>query len=120
MIYSKKILILFLSLQSVGSNLSMSYNIELIIFENKNVETKEIFEKEFTIEVDEVLKFREVDLFYNKNSFNIKNKESFFTKLFADLNINRDVLNKESVDKKNIKSKGMVSKKIKSDYIKEV
>ena len=98
--YFKKILILFLSLQSVGSNLSMSYNIELIIFENKNVETKEIFEKEFKIEVDEVLKFREVDLFYNKNSFNIKNKESFFTKLFADLNINRDVLNKESVDKK--------------------
>lgn len=100
MIYFKKILILFLSLQSLGSNLSMSYNIELIIFENKNVETKEVFEKEFKIEVDEVLKFREVDLFYNKNSFNIKNKESFFTKLFADLNINRDVLNKESVDKK--------------------
>jgi hypothetical protein len=78
----------------------MSYNIELIIFENKNVETKEVFEKEFKNEVDEVLKFREVDLFYNKSSFNIKNKESFFTKLFADLNINRDVLNKESVDKK--------------------
>jgi len=100
MIYFKKILILFLSLQSLGSNLSMSYNIELIIFENKNVETKEVFEKEFKNEVDEVLKFREVDLFYNKSSFNIKNKESFFTKLFAELNINRDVLNKESVDKK--------------------
>ena len=52
MIYFKKILILFLSLQSVGSNLSMSYNIELIIFENKNVETKEIFEKEYKVDFE--------------------------------------------------------------------
>jgi len=89
----------------------MSYNIELIIFENKNVETKEVFEKEFKNEVDEVLKFREVDLFYNKSSFNIKNKESFFTKLFADLNINRDILNKESVDKKTSNPKEWFRKK---------
>ena len=100
MTYFKKILILFFSVQSTGSTLSTTYNIELIIFEHKEVMINEVFETNLNIEEDEVLKFRTVDLFYNKSSFNIEKNESFFSELFADLEINRGSLEKEPLLKK--------------------
>ena len=111
MTYFKKILILFFSVQSTGSTLSTSYNIELIIFEHKEVMINEVFETNLNIEEDEVLKFRTVDLFYNKSSFNIEKNESFFSKLFADLKINRGNLEKEPVLKKAFNPKEWFRKK---------
>lgn len=111
MTYFKKILILFFSVQSTGSTLSTTYNIELIIFEHKEVMINEVFETNLNIEEDEVLKFRRVDLFYNKSSFNIEKNESFFSKLFADLKINRDNLEKEPVLKKAFNPKEWFRKK---------
>ncbi len=111
MTYFKKILILFFSVQSTGSTLSTTYNIELIIFEHKEVMINEVFETNLNIEEDEVLKFRTVDLFYNKSSFNIEKNESFFSKLFADLKINRGNLEKEPVLKKAFNPKEWFRKK---------
>ena len=111
MTYFKKILILFFSVQSTGSTLYTTYNIELIIFEHKDVRINEVFETSLNIEEDEVLKFRTVDLFYNKSSFNIEKNESFFSKLFADLKINRGNLEKEPVLKKAFNPKEWFRKK---------
>ena len=111
MTYFKKILILFFSVQSIGSTISTTYNIELIIFEHKEVGIDEVFETNLNIEEDEVLKFRTVDLFYNKSSFNIEKNESFFSKLFADLKINRGNLEKEPVLKKAFNPKEWFRKK---------
>ena len=111
MTYFKKILILFFSVQSTGSTLHTTYNIELIIFEHKDARINEVFETSLNIEEDEVLKFRTVDLFYNKSSFNIEKNESFFSKLFADLKINRGNLEKESVLKKAFNPKEWFRKK---------
>jgi hypothetical protein len=111
MTYFKKILILFFSVQSTGSTLYTTYNIELIIFEHKEVRINEVFETSLNIEEDEVLKFRTVDLFYNKSSFNIEKNESFFSKLFADLKINRGNLEKEPVLKKAFNPKEWFRKK---------
>ena len=111
MTYFKKILILFFSVQSTGSTLSTTYNIELIIFEHKEVKTNEVFETNLNIEEDEVLNFRTIDLFYNKSSFNIVKNESFFSKLFADLKINRGNLEKEPVLKKAFNPKEWFRKK---------
>jgi hypothetical protein len=111
MTYFKKILILFFSVQSTGSTLYTTYNIELIIFEHKDVKINEVFETSLNIEEDEVLKFRTVDLFYNKSSFNIEKNESFFSKLFADLKINRGNLEKEPVLKKAFNPKEWFRKK---------
>ena len=111
MTYFKKILILFISVQSTGSTISTTYNIELIIFEHKEVRTNEVFETNLNIEEDEVLNFRTIDLFYNKSSFNIVKNESFFSKLFADLKINRGNLEKEPVLKKVFNPKEWFRKK---------
>ena len=111
MTYFKKILILFFSVQSTGSTLYTTYNIELIIFEHKDVRINEVFETSLNIEEDEVLKFRTVDLFYNKSSFKIEKNESFFYKLFADLKINRGNLEKEPVLKKTFNPKEWFRKK---------
>ena len=111
MTYFKKILILFFSVQSTGSTISTTYNIELIIFEHKEVRTNEVFETNLNIEEDEVLNFRTIDLFYNKSSFNIVKNESFFSKLFADLKINRGNLEKEPVLKKAFNPKEWFRKK---------
>lgn len=111
MTYFKKILILFFSVQSTGSTLSTTYNIELIIFEHKEVRTNEVFETNLNIEEDEVLNFRTIDLFYNKSSFNIVKNESFFSKLFADLKINRGNLEKEPLLKKAFNPKEWFRKK---------
>ena len=111
MTYFKKILILFFSVQSTGSTISTTYNIELIIFEHKEVRTNEVFETNLNIEEDEVLKFRTVDLFYNKSSFNIEKNESFFSELFADLEINRGSLEKEPLLKKAFNPKEWFRKK---------
>ena len=111
MTYFKKILILFFSVQSTGSTISTTYNIELIIFEHKEVRTNEVFETNLNIEEDEVLNFRTIDLFYNKSSFNIVKNESFFSKLFADLKINRGNLEKEPLLKKAFNPKEWFRKK---------
>ena len=111
MTYFKKILILFFSVQSTGSTLSTTYNIELIIFEHKEERIDEVFETNLNIEEDEVLKFRTVDLFYNKSSFTIEKNESFFSKLFADLKINRSYLEEEPVLKKAFNPKEWFRKK---------
>ena len=119
MTYFKKILILFFSVQSTGSTLSTTYNIELIIFEHKEVMINEVFETNLNIEEDEVLKFRTVDLFYNKSSFNIEKNESFFSKLFADLKINRGNLEKEPLLKKAFNPKEWFRKKSRLNTLKK-
>ena len=119
MTYFKKILILFFSVQSSGSTLSTTYNIELIIFEHKEVRTNEVFETNLNIEEDEVLNFRTIDLFYNKSSFNIVKNESFFSKLFADLKINRGNLEKEPLLKKAFNPKEWFRKKSRLNTLKK-
>ena len=119
MTYFKKILILFFSVQSTGSTISTTYNIELIIFEQKEVRTNEVFETNLNIEEDEVLNFRTIDLFYNKSSFNIVKNESFFSKLFADLKINRGNLEKEPLLKKAFNPKEWFRKKSRLNTLKK-
>ena len=119
MTYFKKILILFFSVQSTGSTISTTYNVELIIFEHKEVRTNEVFETNLNIEEDEVLNFRTIDLFYNKSSFNIVKNESFFSKLFADLKINRGNLEKEPVLKKAFNPKEWFRKKSRLNTLKK-
>jgi len=119
MTYFKKILILFFSVQSTGSTISTTYNVELIIFEHKEVRTNEVFETNLNIEEDEVLNFRTIDLFYNKSSFNIVKNESFFSKLFADLKINRGNLEKEPLLKKAFNPKEWFRKKSRLNTLKK-
>jgi len=119
MTYFKKILILFFSVQSTGSTIFTTYNIELIIFEHKEVRTNEVFETNLNIEEDEVLNFRTIDLFYNKSSFNIVKNESFFSKLFADLKINRGNLEKEPLLKKAFNPKEWFRKKSRLNTLKK-
>ena len=119
MTYFKKILILFFSVQSTGSTISTTYNIELIIFEHKEVRTNEVFETNLNIEEDEVLNFRTIDLFYNKSSFNIVKNESFFSKLFTDLKINRGNLEKEPLLKKAFNPKEWFRKKSRLNTLKK-
>ena len=119
MTYFKKILILFFSVQSTGSTISTTYNIELIIFEHKELRTNEVFETNLNIEEDEVLNFRTIDLFYNKSSFNIVKNESFFSKLFADLKINRGNLEKEPLLKKAFNPKEWFRKKSRLNTLKK-
>ena len=119
MTYFKKILILFFSVQSTGSTISTTYNIELIIFEHKEVRTNEVFETNLNIKEDEVLNFRTIDLFYNKSSFNIVKNESFFSKLFADLKINRGNLEKEPLLKKAFNPKEWFRKKSRLNTLKK-
>ena len=119
MTYFKKILILFFSVQSTGSTISTTYNIELIIFEHKEVRTNEVFETNLNIEEDEVLNFRTIDLFYNKSSFNIVKNESFFSKLFADLKINRGNLETEPLLKKAFNPKEWFRKKSRLNTLKK-
>ena len=119
MTYFKKILILFFSVQSTGSTISTTYNIELIIFEHKEVGIDEVFETNLNIEEDEVLNFRTIDLFYNKSSFNIVKNESFFSKLFADLKINRGNLEKEPLLKKAFNPKEWFRKKSRLNTLKK-
>ena len=119
MTYFKKILILFFSVQSTGSTISTTYNIELIIFEHEEVRTNEVFETNLNIEEDEVLNFRTIDLFYNKSSFNIVKNESFFSKLFADLKINRGNLEKEPLLKKAFNPKEWFRKKSRLNTLKK-
>ncbi|MDG2092734.1 MAG: CsiV family protein, partial [SAR86 cluster bacterium] len=96
-----------------------TYNIELIIFEHKEVRTNEVFETNLNIEEDEVLNFRTIDLFYNKSSFNIVKNESFFSKLFADLKINRGNLEKEPLLKKAFNPKEWFRKKSRLNTLKK-
>ena len=90
MTYFKQLLIMVLAIHSTGSSISTeSYDIEFIIFEHKETQVNENFDSKLVISEAEVLKFRKVDLYLNENSFNIKQKDTFFSKIFSNLKIEK-------------------------------
>ncbi|MDA9045290.1 peptidoglycan binding protein CsiV [Gammaproteobacteria bacterium] len=94
MTYFKQLLIMVLAIHSTGSSISTeSYDVELIIFEHKKTQVNENFDSKLVISETEVLKFRKVDLYLNENSFNIEQKDTFFSKIFSNLKIEKTNIN---------------------------
>ncbi|MDA9118367.1 peptidoglycan binding protein CsiV [Gammaproteobacteria bacterium] len=94
MTYFKQLLIMVLAIHSTGSSISTeSYDVELIIFEHKETQVNENFDSKLVISETEVLKFRKVDLYLNENSFNIEQKDTFFSKIFSNLKIEKTNIN---------------------------
>ena len=103
MTYFKQLLIMVLAIHSTGSSISTeSYDIEFIIFEHKETQVNENFDSKLVISETEVLKFRKVDLYLNENSFNIEQKDTFFSKIFSNLKIERTNINNTPSEKKGI------------------
>lgn len=83
-----------LAIHSTGSSISTeSYDVELIIFKHKETQVNENFDSKLVISETEVLKFRKVDLYLNENSFNIEQKDTFFSKIFSNLKIEKTNIN---------------------------
>ena len=66
-----------------------SYQIELLIFKHNNNNESEIFIDQFIKPEGEHIGFRDVDLYMNKGSFDIKQTNNFFQQLLSNISINK-------------------------------
>ena len=66
-----------------------SYQIELLIFKNNNNNESEVFSDQFIKPEGEHIGFRDVDLYMNKSSFDIKQSDNFFQRLLSNISINK-------------------------------
>lgn len=73
-----------------------SYQIELLIFKHKNNNESEVFTDQFIKPEGEHIGFRDVDLYMNKGSFDIKQTNNFFQQLLSNISINK----KKSIETK--------------------
>ena len=73
-----------------------SYQIELLIFKHKNTNESEVFIDQFIKPEGEYIGFRDVNLYMNKGSFDIKQTNNFFQQLLSNISINK----KKSIETK--------------------
>ena len=73
-----------------------SYQIELLIFKHNNNNESEVFKDQFIKPEGEHIGFRDVDLYMNKGSFDIKQTNNFFQQLLSNISINK----KKSIETK--------------------
>lgn len=73
-----------------------SYQIELLIFKHNNNNESEVFTDQFIKPEGEHIGFRDVDLYMNKGSFDIKQTNNFFQQLLSNISINK----KKSIETK--------------------
>ena len=73
-----------------------SYQIELLIFKHNNNNESEVFTDQFIKPEGEHIGFRDVDLYMNKGSFDIKQTDNFFQQLLSNISINK----KKSIETK--------------------
>jgi len=66
-----------------------SYQIELLIFKHNNNNESEVFIDQFIKPEGEHIGFRDVDLYMNKGSFDIKQTNNFFQQLLSNISINK-------------------------------
>lgn len=66
-----------------------SYQIELLIFKHNNDSESEVFTDQFIKPEGEHIGFRDVDLYMNKGSFDIKQTNNFFQQLLSNISINK-------------------------------
>ena len=66
-----------------------SYQIELLIFKHNNNNESEVFIDQFIKPEGEHIGFRDVDLYMNKGSFDIKQNNNFFQQLLSNISINK-------------------------------
>ena len=66
-----------------------SYQIELLIFKHNNNDESEVFIDQFIKPEGEHIGFRDVDLYMNKGSFDIKQTNNFFQQLLSNISINK-------------------------------
>lgn len=66
-----------------------SYQIELLIFKHNNNNESEVFIDQFIKPEGEHIGFRDVDLYLNKGSFDIKQTNNFFQQLLSNISINK-------------------------------
>lgn len=66
-----------------------SYQIELLIFKHKNTNESEVFIDQFIRPEGEHIGFRDVNLYMNKGSFDIKQTNNFFQQLLSNISINK-------------------------------
>lgn len=66
-----------------------SYQIELLIFKHNNNNESEVFSDQFIKPEGEHIGFRDVDLYMNKSSFDIKQTDNFFQRLLSNISINK-------------------------------
>ena len=66
-----------------------SYQIELLIFKHNNDSESEVFTEQFIKPEGEHIGFRDVDLYMNKGSFDIKETNNFFQQLLSNITINK-------------------------------
>ena len=73
-----------------------SYQIELLIFKHNNNNESEVFTDQFIKPQGEHIGFKDVDLYMNKGSFDIKQTNNFFQQLLSNISINK----KKSIETK--------------------
>ena len=66
-----------------------SYQIELLIFKHNNNNESEVFTDKFIKPEGEHIGFRDVDLYMNKGSFDIKQTNNYFQQLLSNISINK-------------------------------
>ena len=66
-----------------------SYQIELLIFKHINNNESEVFTDQFIKPEGEHIGFRDVNLYMNKGSFDIKQTDNFFQQLLSNISINK-------------------------------
>ncbi len=66
-----------------------SYQIELLIFKHNSNNESEVFSDQFIKPEGEHIGFRDVDLYMNKSSFDIKQTDNFFQQLLSNITINK-------------------------------
>jgi hypothetical protein len=66
-----------------------SYQIELLIFKHNNNNESEVFTDQFIKPEGEHIGFRDVDLYMNKGSFDIKQTNNFFQQLLSNISIDK-------------------------------
>jgi hypothetical protein len=66
-----------------------SYQIELLIFKHNNNNESEVFTDQFIKPQGEHIGFRDVDLYMNKGSFDIKQTNNFFQQLLSNISIDK-------------------------------
>ena len=66
-----------------------SYQIELLIFKHNNNNESEVFIDQFIKPEGEHIGFRDVDLYMNKGSYDIKQSNNFFQQLLSNISINK-------------------------------
>lgn len=96
-LFNIKLIITSILIMNIHADVTLdSYQIELLIFKHNNNNESEVFTDQFIKPEGEHIGFRDVDLYMNKGSFDIKQTNNFFQQLLSNISINK----KKSIETK--------------------